>query len=167
MIKLSYQFNSIFYCTGTGIRTKIFCLIFLHPPCHHYTRERFIYSYFYKWIRFIIHQHRIVFWSVFFNQITFQNKRFQLGIRHNIFEPGNMCHHLFYLGSLIPAALKILSDTVFKTDCFSDINDRIFFIVHKIYTWFSWQLLQFFLYIKIFHICHLYIFFYYFLTRCL
>ena len=49
------------------------------------------------------------------------------GVRHNVFKSGNMCHHLFNLGTLVPAALKILTDTVLKTDRLSDIDDQYLF----------------------------------------
>ena len=61
-----------------GIRSKILRFILHHLPRHHNPRKWFIHSYLYKWICFIVHQHRIIFRTMLFNQITFQYKRFQL-----------------------------------------------------------------------------------------
>ena len=67
-----------------------------------------------------------------FNQIAFQNKRFQLRIRHNVFKAPDMGHHLFNLYSLVPTALKILPHPVFQADRFPDIDDIILLIMHNI-----------------------------------
>ena len=112
MIKLTNQFYRIFHCACTGIRTKIFCLVLLHLSCQHNPRKRLIYCNFYKRITLVIHQHSIILRSVFLYQITLQHQCFQFRICHNVFKSGNMCHHLFYLGTFIPAALKILTHTV-------------------------------------------------------
>ena len=86
---------------------------------------------------------------MFLDQITFQNKRLQFRICHNIFKAADMCYHLFDLNPFIPAALKILPHTVFQADCFSDIDNLIRLIMHQIDSRPSRKLFQFFLYIKI------------------
>ena len=49
---------------------KILCFIFQHLPCQHNSWIGFVCCNLYKWICLIIHQHRIIFWMMFFNQIT-------------------------------------------------------------------------------------------------
>ena len=60
-----------------------------------------------------------------------------------------MRHHLFNLDSFVPAALKILSDTVLQTDRLPHIDDVILLVMHDIDAGSPRQFFQFFLYIKI------------------
>ncbi len=137
MIYLSQKINRILHRSSTRIGSKIFCLIFDHSPHHHDTRICFCDGYFYERICFVIHQHGIVFRPVFFNKITLQYKRFQLGICHDIFKTSDMGHHLFNLNTFISAGLKILTHTILQTDCLAHIYNVVLFIMHKIDAWFG------------------------------
>ena len=148
MIQFPDQFNRILNCCHTRIRTIILCLILLHSPCKHHTRIFLIHGHFDKRIAFIVLEHRIVFWSVLLNQVALQHECLQLRVCHNILKAGDMCHHLFNLGTLVSAALKILPHTIFQADCLTHINDRIFFIVHNINARLGGKFLQFLLNIK-------------------
>ena len=96
------------------IGSIVFCLIFVHLPGKQYPRKIFLYCHLNKRISLVIHQHGIVFRTMFLNKITLQHQRFQLRIRDNILKPGNMSHHLFNFHSLIPAGLEILPYPVFQ-----------------------------------------------------
>ena len=70
MVQFMDQINRISNRLRARVRTEVFCLIFQHFPCQQNSRKGFIHRHFDKWICFIIHQHRIVFWMMFFDQIT-------------------------------------------------------------------------------------------------
>ena len=148
MIKLPNQLNRIFHCTRTCIRAKIFCFVLFHRPRHHNTRKWFVHRHLNKGVTFVIHQHRIILWAVLFDQITFQYKCFQFRICHNILKTTYMCHHLFNLCPFVSACLKILTYPILQTDCFSHIDNVVFFIMHQIYPRFCRKFFQFFFYVK-------------------
>ena len=71
---------------------------------------------------------------MFFDQVTFQNKCFQLRISNDVFKSGYVSNHLLNLRTFVSAALKILPHTVFQADCLAHIDDLIPLIVHQIDT---------------------------------
>ena len=148
MVQLPYQFHRVLDRIRTCIRSEIFCFILFHSPHKQYPRIFLIDRHFQIRIGLIVLEHRIVFWPVFFDQITFKYQCFQLGIRDDILKSRDLLHHLLFLYPEISAALKILPHPVFQADRFSHIDDRIFRIVHDIDARFSRQFLQFFLNIK-------------------
>ena len=77
VIQFMDQVNRIPHRLGTCIRSKISCPVFHHFPCQQHPWKCLSCRYFNKWIRFIIHQHRIILGSVFFDQIAFQDQCLQ------------------------------------------------------------------------------------------
>ena len=148
LIKLPDQLDGILHGPSTGVGAEILRLILCHPADHHHPRKRFIHRHLNKRIGLVIHQHRIVFGTVLFDQITLQHQRLQLGICYDIFKPGDMGHHLLNLHALIPAALKILPHPVFQADRLAHINYGVFIVMHDIHSRTCRKFLQLFFYVK-------------------
>ena len=119
------QINRIFYRPRTGVGTKIPRLVLFHLTRKKHAWKILSHRHTNVWIGFVITQHRIIFWSVFFNQITLQHKCLQLRIRNDVLETLNMLHHLFLLDSFIVTWLEILTHAFTKTKCLPYINNRI------------------------------------------
>ena len=144
LIQFPQQFNTFLNRARTCIGAEIPGFVFFHFPGKQYSRVRLLYRDLDKRIGLVILQHGIVFWPMFFDQITFQHQCFQFRIGDDILKPRNMSDHFLDFRSFVAAALKILADTVFKTDGLSHIDDGILSIVHDIYAGFSGQFFQFF-----------------------
>ena len=142
------QVDRIANSLRTGIRPEIPGLILLHLSGKHDPRKCLAGRHFNKRICLVIHEHRIVLRMMFFYKIALENQRLQLRIRHNVFEPADVRHHLFDLDALVPAGLKILAHPVLQADSLAHINDVVILIVHDIDARPSGQFFQFFLNIK-------------------
>ena len=86
--------------------------------------------------------------SVLFDKVTFQHKRLNFRIRHNIFKPCNMAYHRTNLCRVIFLCHKILTHPVFQYFCFSDIYYFIIFVVHQIHPGLLRKIFQLFFQIK-------------------
>ena len=101
-------------------------------------------------ISFIIRHHRIIFGTIFFNQITLKHQCFHLGICYNVFKVSNLRNHLRNLRrtTMPMSCLKILPYPAVQTDRFANIKNFITLTVHDINTRTFRKLLQFFLHVK-------------------
>ena len=79
-----------------------------------------------------------------FDEVTFQNQRFQFAVGDNVFEAGNVGDHLLDFWSFVAARLEVLADAVFQGDGFADIDNRVFLIVHEVDAGFGGEFFQFF-----------------------
>src|SRR5699024_2087598 len=113
MIQFSGKFYNIFYSSSAGKRAKISGFILLHLSGHHDPWKFFSHCHFYERIVFVILQHSIIFRSVLFDQIGFQNQSFKLRICDNILKSGNLLYHLLFLDPQISAFLEVLTYPVF------------------------------------------------------
>jgi len=86
LIKFTDQFHRLLDRKSAGVRSEIFRLVLFHRPRDQDAWIIFLNGHLDKRIGFVIHQHRIVFRPVFFDQITFQHQRFQLGVCDNVFK---------------------------------------------------------------------------------
>ncbi len=91
-------------------------LVLFHLSGKQDPRIMLLHRHFDKRIGLVILQHRIVFRTMLLDQVTLQHQCFQFRICHDIFKTPNLRHHLFDLGSLVPAGLKILPHPVFQTE---------------------------------------------------
>ena len=111
-VQLPDQFDGILHCSRACIRTIITRLILFHLTRKEDSGICFSQSHLNVRICLVILQHRIIFRSMLFNQIAFQDESLKLRISQNIFKSGNVRHHLLNLGTFVPAGLKILAHTV-------------------------------------------------------
>ena len=132
LIQFPHQFNHVFHCPATCIRSEISGLIFFHSSGKKYSWIWFVDSHLDKRITFVILEHGVIFRTVFLDQIALQNKCLQFRVRNNVLKSGNVCNHPLNFGSFITAALKILAHTVLQADGFSYIDDLIFLAMHDI-----------------------------------
>ena len=134
LIELVNQFDSIFYRRRTGIGSEIFGMILFHHSGKKHSRICLPYRHLNIRIGFIVLQHGIIFGTMLFDQIIFQNKCFQFRVRDNIFKPADQCNHLVNLGTPTDIFAEIGSDTVVQIDGFSHINNGVRFIMHDVDT---------------------------------
>jgi hypothetical protein len=74
-----------------------------------------------------------------FNQVHFQDQRFQLGAHDDPFDIADALHQLTGLEFLIAQGLKVRADPVFKVDGFSHIDNPAILIFHDVTARFFWQ----------------------------
>ena len=127
------EFYRIFYCRRARVRPEIAGFIFFHLPGKLHPGESLRYGDLDKRVCFIILQQRIIFRAVLLDQIIFQHQRFQLRIRHNIFKPRDLLHHLLDLRPPAMYFAKIGAHSVVQVYRFSHIEDRVRLVVHNIY----------------------------------
>ena len=132
LIQLSDQLYRILDCRRACIRPKILGFILFHLTRKKDPGVSFPQRHFYIRISLVIFQQNIVFRAMLFDQIAFQHKCFQLGVRNNIFKTVNQRDHLVFADPFSVAGTKILTHAVFQIHCLSDINNRIVPIVHQV-----------------------------------
>ena len=139
LIDLVYQLDRILDCSRARVRAKVPRFVFFLLAGKENSRKIFPESHSDVRICLIVLQHCIVFRTMFFDQIAFQHKSFQFGIRNDVLESADMGYHLFDLRPFISAGLKILAHPVFQIHRFSHINDRVFAVMHYIDPGFAGQ----------------------------
>ena len=68
------------------------------------------------------------------DKVIFQDERFQLRIRHNIFKTCYLRHHLVYLWSPVYLFPEIRAYPAAEAYRLSHINDVVLRVVHDVYT---------------------------------
>ena len=95
-------------------------------------------------ITFVVLQADVVARAVLFNQVAFQNQRFDFSRRNNRLEVGDFRNHRFDFCAVIFAGLKILADAMFQHTGFADVNNFAANVAHEVNAGRIRQRLEFF-----------------------
>ena len=147
-VQLVDQLDGILHRSRAGVRSKVFCMVLVHPARKEHPWIFLLHRYLDKRIGLVIHEHGIVLRSVLLDEVALQYQCFQFRICDDIFKSGDVGHHLVDLDAPVPAGLEILAHTVFQGNSFSHIDNRVLLVMHQIDARLRRKLFQFLLYIK-------------------
>ena len=129
---LLQQIQRFLHRCPARVRPEILILVFLHLVRIQHPRVFFIYRHVKIRIALAVLQEGVVFRLVFLNEITLQDQRLRLRVRHDVLEAADVIHHLQDLRRLSTPALEILAHAVFQHDRLPDVDHLIQIPVHQI-----------------------------------